>query len=83
MAWLCVHTRCERLYFDSRRVVRVIEPVDVAGGWKPAGWPDDWAGALELSQEYGPPQTVGFGAEYWPAVRAALGLAGAAEVFTC
>jgi hypothetical protein len=77
---LCVHGSCQRTYFDTADVVKVEEPVDIAAGWKPAGWADEYAALLTLRGNAHHPILVPVRHREWPAVRAALGLAGAADI---
>ena len=72
---LCVNESCQRVYFDSADVVKVVEPVDIATGYKPCGWADEFAAEITLRGNVTTPITVAVPHRNWPAVRAVLGLA--------
>lgn len=80
MALLCVRERCVSVYFDTADVVKVEEPVNIPEGKKPAGWVDEFAAVLTLRGNAPAPIWVGVGHREWPAVRKALGLAGATDI---
>lgn len=72
VGWICIHGRCQKTFVRPSQVIEVVEPIDIPNGWKPAGWFDNWAGAVRVSIN-GVIETIGFGPTDWPDVLVALG----------
>lgn len=68
LRWIRVTGQGRHIMFDPATILSIQEPIDVASGWKPTGWPDGVAAIVTVGRAGGT-DSFCFNAAEWGKVR--------------